>query len=287
MSRVHDALRKAEQAGAIPAEKSGTAAARPAARANVPSAADGILDNLTEIAYTPLAGAHLLHPEDPKKAPAEEFRALRTRMNHLQNLQPTHTLVITSPSPAEGKSFTATNLALSQAQLEGNPTLLADFDFRRPVMHTLFQMDREPGLTDYLLGEAPLNRVIRKVEGQNLWVAPAGKPVLNPLELLNLDETKNLLAEMPRLFKWTILDTPPLLFAADANLLATLCDGALLVVRIGTTSVDSVTRAVQSLCENNLLGVVANAAHLGELYSHYAYYQAYYQHSDKSAEVPG
>jgi receptor protein-tyrosine kinase len=73
-----------------------------------------------------------------------------------------------------------------------------------------------------------------------------------------------------------IFDSPPLLFAADANLLATLCDGTILVVRIGTTTFDSVTRALQSLCENNVLGVVVNGARRGELYSKYTYYHDYY-----------
>ena len=81
-----------------------------------------------------------------------------------------------------------------------------------------------------------------------------------------------------------ILDTPPLLFAADANLLATLCHGTLLVVRIGATTIDSVTRAMQSLCENNVLGIVVNGARRGELYSKYTYYHSYYYKSEAEQE---
>jgi protein-tyrosine kinase len=77
-------------------------------------------------------------------------------------------------------------------------------------------------------------------------------------------------------FDWVILDSPPLLFAADGNLLATMCDGTILVVRIGTTTFDSVSRALQSLCENNVLGIVVNGARRGELYSKYSYYHDYY-----------
>jgi receptor protein-tyrosine kinase len=82
------------------------------------------------------------------------------------------------------------------------------------------------------------------------------------------------------------LDSPPLLFAADANLLSTLCHGTLLVVRIGHTTIDSVARAMQSLCNNNVLGIVANAARRGELYSKYTYYHSYYtpkEEEEKSA----
>jgi receptor protein-tyrosine kinase len=209
---------------------------------------------------------------------------LRTRLNHLQKLQPIHSIVVTSPSPAEGKSFTAANLALAESHLEGNLTLLADFDFRRPVVHSLFGVDRGPGVTDFLLGKASLAEIIKKVEGTNLYIMPAGSAVLNPLELLNLKEVKVLLDTLPQLFNWVILDSPPLLFAADANLLSTLSHGTVIVVRIGTTTIDSVTRAMQSLCENNVLGIVVNGARRGELYSKYTYYHSYYYSKTEEAE---
>ena len=173
------------------------------------------------------------------------------------------------------------NLALAESHLEGNLTLLADFDFRRPVLHNVFQIDRSPGITDYLRGNVPLSAAIRKVAGTNLYLAPAGESVPNPLELLNLPQAKIMIEELPFVFNWVILDSPPLLFAADANLLSTMCDGTMLVVRIGVTTIDSVTRAMQSLCENNVLGVVANGARAGELYSKYTYYYSSYYYKDK------
>jgi receptor protein-tyrosine kinase len=235
-----------------------------------------LLDKIEIIPFTPAPDASLLDTARPSEAPGEEFRSLRTRLNHLQSLQPIHSLVITSSSPAEGKSFTATNLALAQSQLEGNLTLLADFDFRRPVVHNLFQMQRSPGITDYLRGKAKLEECIKRLEGSNLCILPAGEAVLNPLELLNLPEVKILLDRLPSVFNWLILDTPPLLFAADANLLSTLTHGLVIVVRIGVTTIDTVTRAIGSLCRNNMLGVVVNGAHKGELYSKYTYYHSYY-----------
>jgi receptor protein-tyrosine kinase len=190
---------------------------------------------------------------------------------------------MTSPSPAEGKSFAAVNLALAESHLAGNLTLLADFDFRRPIVHALFQIDRSPGITDYLMGKAELHQIIKRVAGTNLFLMPAGEAVMNPLELLNLREVKVLLDKLPTLFNWVIMDTPPLLFAADASLLATLCDGTIMVVRLGSTTIDSVTRAMQSLCQNNVLGIVVNGARRGELYSKYTYYQSYYYASGQSA----
>jgi protein-tyrosine kinase len=227
-----------------------------------------------------------MNPARPKEAPSEEFRSLRTRLNHLQSSQPLHTLVVSSASPGEGKSFTACNLAMSQAQLSGKRILLADFDIRRPSIDKLFGLKGSPGLTDYLLGKARIEEIIHRIADTNLFIITAGESVSNPLELLNLKECGALLEALRDHFDWVILDSPPLLFAADGNLLATMADGTILVVRIGSTTYDSVARALQSLCENNVLGIVVNGAHHGELYSRYSYYHSYYYNSDSKPAVP-
>ncbi len=244
----------------------------------------GFLDLVQEVPFNPGAETLLIDHARPQEAPSEEFRSLRTRLNHLQTLQPIHTVVVTSPSPAEGKSFAAANLALAESHLANNLVLLIDFDFRRPVVHNLFQMDRTPGATDYLLGQVPLHEAIRKIEGTNLYVMPAGRAVKNPLELLNLREVKQLFQELPKTFNWVILDSPPLLFSADANLLGTITDGTILVVRIGSTTIDTVHRSMQTLCENNVLGIVVNGARAGELYSKYTYYYSKYGHEKTEGE---
>ena len=298
MSRVHDALRRAEQADPAPPQRpltaapmidtqqpSSAAAGAAAPARGTPALAPDLLSRVRQVPFSPSEEAHLIDGSRATEAPAEEFRSLRTRLNHLQTLQPIHSVVVTSPSPAEGKSFAAVNLALSEAQLAGNNTLLIDCDFRRPVVHSMFQLDRSPGMTEYLLGKAELEDVIRKIGDTNLYVIPAGEAVINPLELLNLREMKHLIDGLPRLFNWVVIDSPPLLFAADASLLSTLCSGTVLVVRIGTTTIDSVTRAMQSLCENNVLGIVVNGARRGELYSKYTYYHSYYYTKPEEAPV--
>jgi protein-tyrosine kinase len=319
MSRVHDALLKAAQENQK-APKTPAAASRPsripppgsdfapravetdppptaAATVGVIESSDrqahdledleACIDNARRIDFNPLADALLVNPHNPREAPAEEFRSLRTRLNHLQSLQPLRTLVITSSSPAEGKSFTAANLALTQAQLADKRVLLADFDFRRPTVDKTFQIPITPGITNYLQGKASLSDILMRVADSNLYILTAGEAVQNPLELLNLKQCAELIGELRSHFDWVILDSPPLLFAADGNLLATMCDGTVLVVRIGTTTFDSVSRALQSLCENNVLGIVVNAARRGELYSKYTYYHEYYEYgSDTDANKP-
>jgi receptor protein-tyrosine kinase len=285
MSHVHEALRRAARQDSnrsIQAKSSAGTATISAGPVpdivDVPAVEDfeDLIRNAKSVPFQPLGESLLVNPSKPKETPGEEFRTLRTKLNHLQTLQPLRTLVVTSASPAEGKSFTATNLALTQAQLAGKRVLLADFDFRRPTVHKTFQMDVSPGITDYLSGKAPLGSILRRIENTSLYIVTAGESAPNPLELLNLKECKSLISDLREQFDWTILDSPPLLFAADGNLLATMCDGTILVVRIGSTTFDAVTRAQQSLCENNVLGIVVNGARRGELYSKYSYYHDYY-----------
>ena len=287
MSRVHDALRRAEMGDRQPDEEPAATATEPVRTPeflplNGPQGAaaipvrlnihPGMLGDAPLVPFKPAPESHLLDLNNSHETPAEEFRTLRTRLNHLQTLQPLHTVVVTSPSPAEGKTFTAVTLALAQAHLAESSVLLGDFDLRRPIIHNLFQIDRAPGLSDYLTGQCTFPQALRRIEGMSLYILPAGTPVKNPLELLNMRQAKALFEELPRTFNWAIFDTPPLLFSADANLLATMADGTILVVKIGSTTFDNVTRAMQSLCENNVLGIVANGARASELYSKYTYY---------------
>ena len=163
MSRVHDALRRAEMGDSRPGEESVETAAEPVRTpeflpVNGPQAAaatpvrlnihPGMLGDAPLVPFQPAPESHLLDLNNSHETPAEEFRTLRTRLNHLQTLQPLHTVVVTSPSPAEGKTFSAVNLALAQSHLAESSVLLGDFDLRRPIVHNLFQIDRAPGLSD-------------------------------------------------------------------------------------------------------------------------------------------
>jgi len=286
MSRVHDALRRAEELGMI----SGSSLATPAEDIpRAPAGADpctpqaraqGALDDLPavlskvqNIAFRPAAESHLMSLDRPAEMPGEEFRSLRTRLNHLQSTQKLRTVVVTSASPAEGKTFTALNLALAQSQLSDHPILMADLDLRRPSIHRLLGIERGLGFSDYVQGGGPLEDCLRRVEGTSLFIMTAGSPVKNPLELLGTAEAKATVEErFPKLFQWTVIDSPPLLFSADASLLATITDGTLIVVRVGATTYDNIARAMQTLCENNVLGIVVNGARASELYNKYAYY---------------
>lgn len=201
----------------------------------------------------------LLDPLRPHETPTEEFRTLRTRLEQMQSARSIRTVLLTSPSAGDGKSFTAANLALAEAQLADNPTLLCDFNLRRPVLHSALGVERTPGISDYLLKTADIYECVRRIGGTNLFFLPAGGHVINPLELLHSKQLASLMESLRAAFRWILLDTPPLLSASDANVLASLADGALLVTRIGKTAASAVDRAIRSLGRERILGVVANA----------------------------
>jgi len=221
-------------------------------------------DLVRTVPFRPSPDTVLLDPLRPLQTPSEEFGTLRTSLAHLKAGPGIRTILVTSSSPEEGKSFTAANLALAEAQLADNPTLLCDFDLRWPSLHRIFQIDRGPGLSDYLLGQAKLAEVIQRIGDSSLFVMTAGAPVLSPLELLHLGQTRRLLIDLSNLFRCVILDSPPLLSASDASLLATLVDGTLLVARLDVTRVDAMGHAIQSLGQNNVLGIIANGGREGQ-----------------------
>ena len=216
------------------------------------------LDSLRTAAFRPAPDAVLLDPLRPSETLSEEFGTLRTKLAHLKAERGIRTVLVTSSSPGEGKSFTAANLALAEAQLADNPTLLCDFDLRRPSLHRSFQIDRSPGISDYLQGQAGLSETIQRIGESSLFVMTAGEPVVNRLGLLHLERTRRLLEILSLQFRSVILDSPSLLAASDASLLATLVDGTLLVARLGRTKVEAMGRAIQWLGQNNVLGIIAN-----------------------------
>ena len=142
MSRVHDALRRAEMSGTpvegLPTHSDApleflpvTAGAAPTVRLNIHP---GMLSEVEVVKFEPAPESHLLDLNNSHETPAEEFRTLRTRLNHLQTLQPLHSAIVTSPSPAEGKTFTAVNLALAEAQLTESSGTAGRFRFA-PAHH--------------------------------------------------------------------------------------------------------------------------------------------------------
>ncbi|MFB7560938.1 polysaccharide biosynthesis tyrosine autokinase [Streptomyces brevispora] len=176
---------------------------------------------------------------------AEAFRKLRTNLQFSQVDDRPRIIVVTSSVPGEGKTDTAVNLALSLAEA-GVSTCLVDGDLRRPCVAPAFGLVQDAGLTTVLIGQASIKDVMQKVGGQ-LSVLASGAVPPNPTELLASARMEEVLRELADTYEVVILDTAPLLPVADTVGLASLAQGALLVVRASKTSRDQVRAAAESL----------------------------------------
>ena len=202
---------------------------------------------------------------------AEKFRTLRSRLYQIASAQPLKRILITSSTPAEGKTFVAANLAQSFIRQENRRVLLIDSDLRASRLHLHVGASLTPGLSDYLRGEVDEYQVTQVEKDGNLCFIPGGGEISNPSELLHSDHMKQLLDRMSLIFDWIILDSPPSLAVHDASILADMCDGVLFVVRAGSTDFELATKASSEFHEKNLLGVVLNRVDKGDSYGGYYY----------------
>lgn len=210
--------------------------------------------------------------EQPAEGQAEQFRTLRARLYALRETRPIRTLLVTSTSVGEGKTFVAVNLAQSIARQPGRRALLVDADLRVPKLHVALGAPREPGLSDYLAGEADECSIIQAGPEGALFLIPAGKPSSNPAELLANRQLEAMFSRVVSLFDWIIVDAPPMLPVSDAGVLAAMCDGVIFVVRAGVAAYDLAQAACSELKHRNLLGAVLNGVQEKETYGAYGYY---------------
>lgn len=190
---------------------------------------------------------------------SEAYRMLRTNLLFSRAGQRLHTLVVTSAVPDEGKSTTSGNLAVTFAQ-QGMRVLLMGCDLRRASVHSLFGVPREPGLSQVLVGLKDVEEVIHPTGVEGLYVIPAGTPPPNPAEILGSRAMREFVERLKGEFELIIFDTPPVLAAADAAVLAKYADGTLMVVRAGSTDRGVVQQALYQLqmVGARMLGAVLN-----------------------------
>jgi capsular exopolysaccharide synthesis family protein len=183
----------------------------------------------------------------PRSSRAEAFRQLRTNLQFVDIDNAPRSIVVTSSVPEEGKTTTTTNLAITLAQ-SGLRVLLVEGDLRRPRMADYLGIEGAVGLTSVLVGRADLAHAIQKWGPDGaLGVLPSGPVPPNPSELLGSQGMLDLLREIEAAYDLVLIDAPPLLPVTDAAVLSTIASGALVIVRHGTTKIDQVLRAVESL----------------------------------------
>ena len=210
----------------------------------------------------------------------EHYRRLGATLHHAQAESGLKTLMITSAVPDEGKTLTATNIALTLSESYRRRVLLIDADLRRPSLDDVFQVPKVFGLNEALTSNPPRKVSLIQVS-QHLSLLTAGAPDPDPMSTLTGERMRNLLAEAAASFEWVIIDTPPVGILTDAKLLGSMVDAALLVIRAGKTPATLIQRAVDSIGRNRIIGVVLNRAELAHSGGSYSYYNYYYSSSKK------
>jgi capsular exopolysaccharide synthesis family protein len=202
----------------------------------------------------------------------EQFRTLRTRLYQLRETAPLKRILVTSALAGEGKTFVASNLAQAFAKEKERKVLLIDGDLRSPALHKHLAAPSSLGLSDYLRGQASDPEIIQHGQDGNLCFIAAGSSGSDPSELLSNGMLDKLLDRLAPLFDWVIVDSPPCLPVSDANVLASLCDGVLLVLRAKTTPAAAAEKARKELQKRKVVGVVMNAVEETDAYgAYYAY----------------
>jgi protein-tyrosine kinase len=282
MSRIHDALKRAEQERATstgthveptvdqpesPRENmpSLQPSLQPVGTAGMPGMGasmnyESLLARCPQSQWTPDPRTMLFFQEDDSRVGAEEFRTLRSRLYQIREKMPLKRLLVTSALPKEGKSFVAANLAQVLVRQHGRRALVIDADLRNPGMHRHFGASQAPGLAEYLLGECDEFAPLQRGSMENLFFLPAGRTVASAPELLANGRLKLFLQRVEPLFDWIILDSSPVIPVSDATLVAGACDGILMVVRAAVTPADLARRAREEFPDKLLLGVVLNGS---------------------------
>ena len=214
----------------------------------------------------------------PRSPVSEAFRSLRTNIQFASVDIPLRTLLITSPSPEDGKSTVAVNLGISLAQ-SGFSVAIVEADLRRPQVHKKLGISNRQGISAiFVQPRATLNGSLQKTDVDGLFALTSGALPPNPAELLGSEKMFEILRQVGEQTDIIILDSPPVMAVTDAAVIAPRVDGVLLVVKPGATKLAACKQAVEQLQRvgANILGVVLNDVEVKRSRYRYAYYRGYY-----------
>jgi capsular exopolysaccharide synthesis family protein len=216
----------------------------------------------------------LVTKHNSKSPIAEQYRTIRTNIEFSAVDGEMKTIMVTSSGPGEGKSTTASNLAVVFAQ-QGKKVLLVDADLRKPTAHYTFNLTNTFGLTSVLTKQMDLAEAAAATDEENLFILPSGPIPPNPAEVLGSRAMEEFLSAATDHFDFVLFDTPPMLAVADPQILANKVDGAILVVSSGTTEIEQAVKAKELLqnAKSKLLGAVLNNKKVEN--AHYYYYYSH------------
>jgi len=231
---------------------------------------------------TVVARGQKVHLE-PTSTIAEAYRTIRTAVYFGVPDGQAKTLLVTSPTPRDGKTTLVSNLAIAMAQ-SGQRTLVLDADFRIPMQHEVLQSSDKQGLSTVLTGQAPLDKVIQRTGVDGLDILPCGPIPPNPSEMLNSDAFTDVLKKLSERYDRIMVDSPPVMPVADARILSAMCDVTLVVLRAEKSTRKASEQARDGLLSvgAHILGAVVNDVPHGRdrygYYSGYGYYGYRYDH---------
>ncbi|EGP5602595.1 CpsD/CapB family tyrosine-protein kinase [Enterococcus faecium] len=198
--------------------------------------------------------------DEDYKEYVEQYRMTRANINFKAIDNELKTMVITSASPSEGKSTTAVNLAATFAN-SGKKVLLVDADFRRPTVAKTFNVNNKKGLSTLLSsGKYRLEECFHESPITNLFILTSGPKPPDPAEMLNSKKMDILVEDLKKCFDLIIYDTPPVMVATEAQIMAAKANGVVLVVREGVTKKKAILKTNKTLeiAKVNIIGVVYN-----------------------------
>ncbi|HSG40378.1 MAG TPA: polysaccharide biosynthesis tyrosine autokinase, partial [Thermoanaerobaculia bacterium] len=223
------------------------------------------------------AQIELVPHERPRTLISEAYRSLRTALM-LSSARELKAVAVTSAVAGEGKTATASNLAVVLAQL-GRQVLIVDCDLRKPRLHQVFGVSNRHGLVNQLTSAADPEPIF-PTEVPNLWITPSGPIPPNPSELLSSDRMREWLRSVRGRFDFVVIDTPPALAVTDATIIGLLADGVVLTLRCGKVTREEARHCRDRLRQSGIkiLGAVLNryrSLQGGAAGRRYRYYETY------------
>ena len=215
----------------------------------------------------------------PKEPIPESYRNVRTSLQYSFAADPLRCFVISSPNASEGKSLTTANLAIGFAQ-SGKKTLIVDTDLRRPMVHKIFGLTKEPGITDVLVNQVSLHEAIKPTAVEGLFILPAGHSTPNPGELIGSERMDELLIQLKQEMDIILMDSPPVIAAIDSAILGAKTQGVLLVFNMDETKREAASFCIEQIKRSggNVIGGILNNIDVDRRYGYYYGNRYYYRY---------
>jgi len=219
----------------------------------------------------------------PNSIPTESFMSAKLKLQYSKLLdRPIKSILITSPTPSDGKTFVCANLAATYAVTNENIAVI-DLDLRKPRLHKIFKGNKTPGVTDYLFHNVSFEEILQPTFVKNVTLIGSGTLSPNPAEIVSSKELKDLLKKLKERFDFIIIDSPPAIAVSDAGIISSYVDATVLVASVNQTRIDLLEEAIKTLktVSTSFVGVLLNKFNMTNGYGSYYKYYYYYYGSEK------